>query len=240
LIKKPAASQVTGEYRSNQAKQINKLLVPPVLASSPLPPSSQATHEDMSAFTFTAPIMSDEEARSEMKGLSEEERERVRNDLFGTSSGDKSAAAARSEEGEQSPQEEESDAVRAVRRAIDAIPECEKRAYGEALQRVPHLVQRESPLAAYLRGHGGGSTSDNNWNAQLVARKVVQYWTVRTKLFGGEKAHLPMTLGGAIAADDLQYFDKGAFVFPLPDDKRGRPVLFYDRIRSTKDVVPST
>ena len=67
---------------------------------------------------------------------------------------------------------------------------------------------------------------------QAAAKRLVSHWKNRRILFGEQRAFLPMTLAGAMK-DDLPEVKQG-YVRRLPNDKNGRPVLFVDRVGSTK------
>jgi hypothetical protein len=170
----------------------------------------------MSAFTFTAPIVTEEEEREERAALTDEERLRLNLDVYG---------------GEQFvPETEEmlENGVVLLRQALQDIPDTEKAAYLEALEIAPLLVERESNPVAFLRCE--------KYDAWAAARRLVEYWDVRKKTFGAERAFLPMTQAGAMA-EDMEYVEKALFVM-LPDDDHDRAVFHWDRIRSTRSVAP--
>jgi hypothetical protein len=170
----------------------------------------------MSTFTFTAPIVTEEEEREERAALSDEERLRLKLDVYG---------------GEQFvPETEEmlENGVVLLREALQDIPDAEKEAYLEALQKSPLLVEMESNPVAFIRCE--------SYDAWAAARRLVEYWDIRKMLFGAERAFLPMTQSGAMA-EDMEYLEKALFVV-LPDDKHERAVLHWDRIRSTVAFAP--
>jgi hypothetical protein len=55
-------------------------------------------------------------------------------------------------------------------------------------------------------------------------------------VFGPERAFLLKTQAGAML-EDMEYLQKGLYLI-LADDKVGRSVVFWDRIRSTSIVIP--
>lgn len=67
---------------------------------------------------------------------------------------------------------------------------------------------------------------------QAAAERLATHWSVRREIFGDERAFLPMTLAGAMK-DDLFQVQQG-YVTPMANDEHGRPVLFLDRVGSTK------
>ena len=170
----------------------------------------------MSAFTFTAPIVTVEDERLELAALTDDERERLRKDVYG---------------GEQLVTETEEmlkNGTRILCEALLAIPDEEKAAYLEALEIAPLLVERESDPVAFLRCE--------KYDAVSAARRLVVYWDIRKKTFGAERAFLPMTQSGAMAAD-MEYLEK-ALIVMLPDDEHERAVYHWDRIRCIRSVAP--
>ena len=170
----------------------------------------------MSAFTFTAPIVTEEEEQAERDALTEEERRRIEKDLYG-------------EETEIIETEELlNNGLIMIQEALDALPLGLKTDYMRACEISPDLVERESPFIRFLRV--------SEWDAWMAAERLVNYWKVRVKIFGSDRAFLPMTLDGALT-EDVPYLEK-AVIFRLPSDKWGRPVLFFDRIRCVKEIAP--
>lgn len=170
----------------------------------------------MSAFTFTAPIHTDDDERTEHASLTEEERDRYRAEVYGTDS----------------HLAETEDMIRngleLLQRALDDMPSELKQDYQEAVEQVPDLVRAESPAIEFLR-----VTRYDAWEA---ARRLVEYWSTRKQVFGPDRSLTPMTLEGAMA-EDVKYLEK-AVLYVLEDDQHERPVVFYDRMRCTKDVIP--
>jgi hypothetical protein len=112
--------------------------------------------------------------------------------------------------------------------ALQAIPDTDKLSYLEAVERAPMLVQRESDPAAFLRCE--------KYDSWAAAHRLVKYWNVQKMVFGPERAFLPMTQAGAML-EDMEYLRKGLYLV-LADDKFGRSVVYWDRIRSTSIVIP--
>jgi hypothetical protein len=96
-----------------------------------------------------------------------------------------------------------------------------------SVERVPHLVERESNSIALLRCQ--------TFDAWAAASRLVAYWKLRKSTFGADRAFLPMTLHGAMA-EDLDAFRTGVFQI-LPNDEKGRAVLFFDRIRAVRSII---
>jgi hypothetical protein len=165
---------------------------------------------------FTAPIVTPEDEQAERQALTNEERQRLYEELYGVED-----------------EIEETDilmenALLLLQEALTEIPDAAKQAYLEASERAPLLVERESDPISFLRCE--------KYDAWAAARRLVAYWEVRKKFFGPDRAFLPMTQSGAMA-EDMEYSEK-ALATILPDDDQGRPVFCRDRIRSTADVIP--
>jgi hypothetical protein len=159
-------------------------------------------------FSFTAPIITEVEERAEREALTAEERIAIENDLFGTE--DVAAETPKMI----------ANGLTMMHAALLEIPTARKAEYLHALDQVPHLVQSESILVAFLRAE--------NYDAWAAAERLVEHWKLRKKVFA-DKAFLPMTLEGAMA-EEVENFEHGA-VRLLPDDQKGRAVIFFDRIR---------
>jgi hypothetical protein len=170
----------------------------------------------MSAFSFTAPYISDEEEKAERGALTEDERQAIHHDLYGDADDDL-------EENESMLQ----DGLLLLQEAIEEIPVEQKLDYLEALGRVPDLVENESSPVAFLRAQ--------RFDSWAAASHLVAYWKQRKICFGETRAFLPMTLQGAIA-EDVESLEKGICQI-LVDDKNGRMVFFLDRIRAVRDVI---
>lgn len=168
----------------------------------------------MSAFTYTAPTISLEERQAEREALSDSERMQLEYDLYGPTD------------------EKRLDdvninlAVESFQESVESI--LKKEEYLRAKAAVPELVEQESPAIALLKA--------TNWQAADAAKRLVDYWKLRVRVFGEERAFLPMSVDGAIR-DDLEHLRK-AFVFQLDYDKTGRAVVFFDRVRCIPEVAP--
>jgi len=113
--------------------------------------------------------------------------------------------------------------VELLEEVLDVMPLHEKSDYAEASQRVPFLVETESPPARFF--------SCTDLNASKAARLLVSYWDVRRQLFG-ERTFLPLTLSGknALTHEDLSALNQG-YTTILPSDSSGRPVVCLDHSR---------
>ena len=101
-------------------------------------------------------------------------------------------------------------------------------AYCQALTKVPHLVRWESDPVRFLHSAQG--------NVAQAATRLIQYWEERYRLFGPDRAFLPLTLTGqgALNETDIALLQSGLLTF-LPRDSAGRTVLFFDTTVRTTD-----
>lgn len=79
---------------------------------------------------------------------------------------------------------------------IDYFMYDDKQAYLEALERCPGVVETESNPLFFLRA--------TNFDPEKAARKCVQNWQARKRIFGDDRAFLPMKLGQAISEADME------------------------------------
>jgi hypothetical protein len=165
---------------------------------------------------FTAPTVTPDDEQAERKALIEEESQRIYEEVYGSEV----------EIIETDAMLEKASLL--LQEALNEIPEAEKQADLEALQRAPLLVERESDPISFLRCE--------NYDAWAAASPLVAYWEARKKLFGPDRAFLPMTQTGAMA-EDMEY-SKKALATMLPDDDHGRPVVCWDRTRTSAAVAP--
>ena len=93
----------------------------------------------MPAFSFTAPQITEEDERREKEALTQEERKRLEDDLYGSNDLD------------EHPEMTETAAAYCLQQAMMQIPAEQKEAYLEALERAPELVAKESPAIAFMR-----------------------------------------------------------------------------------------
>jgi hypothetical protein len=182
----------------------------------------------MSAFTFTAPVITEQDVAAEWEAMSESERAQILAEKYGEhrSLTDSVGEVATAEDETKNHQ----DGLKIMMDAIQASSSSDKEAYLQAVQQCsPELLRRESNFEHFL-----ACEKHDPWAA---ARRVLLYWTVRRELFG-KVCYQPLTLEGAMK-DDVEYLKKG-FMYLLLPDCHGRPVLFADRIRMTKRVVSRT
>ena len=115
-----------------------------------------------------------------------------------------------------------------IRSHVDEIirsstfPMEEKEAYMEAVTRDEALIPTESDPIQYVRFC--------NYDLWAGARRLCVYWTERLKLFGPQRAFLPLTITGTGALDpsDVLAFHIG-FASVLPCTKCGKLVIWFDR-----------
>ena len=114
---------------------------------------------------------------------------------------------------------------------LNLVPIQDKTALLHACMVCPALVQRESPPLRFLEFEG--------FNYYAAAARWAKYWDLRFKLFGPDRAFLPIadfTGNGAISADLVDYIASGVAVVLPPDDQQ-RPVLFCDRSRIPSECL---
>jgi hypothetical protein len=174
----------------------------------------------MPVFSFTAPAISEEEEKAEREALSVEERKQVHDDLFGTEDKDDDV-----------PETTEmlENCLNLFREALEQIPDNSKQEYLEAMERAPEVVRQETDPVAFLRSQ--------HYDAWSAAARLVAYWEIRKQIFGPDRFVLPMTLDGAMA-DSAEAFSKGTIMI-LPDDRKGRAVVYCDRIRAVVRSIVS-
>jgi hypothetical protein len=178
---------------------------------------------DVRASASRVPYISLEEERQEVADLTDDERRRIRLDLYGV--GDAETTADQPKMAAVSTEF----ALAAYRKALSALMIQNSTAYETACQMCPDLVESESNPLDFLRCEDGDAVS--------AADRAVRYWDWRLRFFGEERAFLPMTLEGAMRADCVNL--RKGFIFPVPQpDRYGRSVVFIDRIRANKCVAP--
>ncbi|KAL7569316.1 hypothetical protein ACA910_016859 [Epithemia clementina (nom. ined.)] len=163
-------------------------------------------------FTFTAPIVSEEDEKRELEELSEREAAALRDDVYGNHSHHNSTTI---------PDRVYSEGIRFVEEAIDSMEDSKKEAFVTARKLLPDRLDKECPFRAYL--------DYTNFDVWKAADLIVNYWTLRRYVFGSQRAFMPMTLDGAMAEDKECLAD--GVMMHVEDDDRGRPVHFYDRVR---------
>mmetsp|Transcript_15942 Transcript_15942/g.24826 ORF Transcript_15942/g.24826 Transcript_15942/m.24826 type:complete len:313 (+) Transcript_15942:73-1011(+) len=166
----------------------------------------------MAAFSYSAPRFTEEDLQQEILSLSTEERELIDRELKG------SDIIPNDEEDE----ERKESYFSRIEEELEQIPVEDKIEYEEALIHVPELVESESSVMKFLQ--------KQNYNVQAAARNLVSYWEIRVKVFGRDRAFLPMTLGGAMQ-DEFDALSTGFFQI-LGTDAHGRAILFHEKPRA--------
>jgi hypothetical protein len=90
------------------------------------------------SFTYSAPEMSPEEEREELEQLSTEERQKIKDDMYGRGCFEESEEMWPSGSSQ-------------MKEALHMMPVEEKDAYIEALERCPDVVRVETDAIAFLR-----------------------------------------------------------------------------------------
>jgi hypothetical protein len=95
--------------------------------------------------------------------------------------------------------------------------------YERALRQCPHLVESESPAPLFLRLA--------QFDAWAAACHRIHYWKWRVKLFGAERAYLPLTCltgQGVLTRDEVHILRQGG-VMLLPPDATGRTCIYFHK-----------
>ena len=163
----------------------------------------------MSAFSFTAPLFTEQDSIKERASIKEEVIQQIENECRGHSISDL----------EETPEMIE-EAIQDMARHLAAIDN--KPDYDQALLHVPHLVEQESPFIRFLRCEC--------FCPEKAAQRIVNYWQMRTTLFGN-KAFLPMSLDRALQDDIETMKTIPEAYFATGKDDHGRIVLFSNKNR---------
>lgn len=175
----------------------------------------------MSVFSHAAPTHTPEDEAREKESLGDEGLIEINDGILGINQ------TAERLIGHVETDELKSKGVTELKREIDDIDYDEKEECLEALKHAPNLVENESNPITFLRYH--------KHNPQAAARGLVECWSLRKEIFGDDSFPLPMTLHGAMA-DCRSLLELGVFAL-VPDDRFGRSVFFFDRIKMLPEVT---
>ena len=121
-----------------------------------------------------------------------------------------------------------------VRRHVDTVIRCmppqQTQAYLEAMHRDPELVYTETDPLPFVRFC--------NYDIWGGAKRLCLYWRERKRLFGPERAFLPLTLTGtgALTQEDLLTLRAGVPAL-LPDAITGHKCILFDRSKRISNVT---
>ena len=103
----------------------------------------------------------------------------------------------------------------------------DSQAYMEAMQKCPDLVETETDPIQFVRCC--------DYDILNAAKRLCMYWTERVKLFGSQRAFLPLVLTGtgALTPEDVHTIHAG-YPAILPDTTTGRKVILEDRSNWTR------
>ncbi|KAL7580682.1 hypothetical protein ACA910_002194 [Epithemia clementina (nom. ined.)] len=118
-----------------------------------------------------------------------------------------------------------------IRSNNSILPRHETLAYLEAMAKDPELVYEESDPLQFVRYC--------KYDLWAGAKRLCMYWTERRRLFGPQRAFLPLTLTGtgALTPEDVHNLHAG-YPAILPDTVTGRKCVLIDRnnwIRTATD-----
>lgn len=158
-------------------------------------------------FSCTAPVITEADEQAERAALTKAESLAIESDLYGYT---------------ETPTQERFNLPN-LQASLAEMQEClqaisRKDDYQQALQH--NLVERESNPIRFLRSE--------EFHPAAAAQRVVEYWKLRKKAFGAD-AYLPLTLDAALEPQ-VEFLRRGAVRW-LPNDEKGRLVLFMDRVR---------
>ncbi|KAL7580648.1 hypothetical protein ACA910_002161 [Epithemia clementina (nom. ined.)] len=120
---------------------------------------------------------------------------------------------------------------RHVKFVLESMPPEETAAYFQALSKDAALVLEESDPLIFVRAC--------QYNVFAGVKRLCCYWTERLKLFGPERAFLPLTLTGtgALTHQDLLSLRAG-FPALLPDASTGHKCVLFDRRNKVPHATP--
>jgi hypothetical protein len=174
----------------------------------------------MSILSITAPQFTPEDERLEEEELTHEEKEAAKRDVYGEAQLHPGTAA--SSDAHERTHEEVANILQEFHRYLGALEPEEKGAFLEAVERVPDLVDLESPPQDFLIAE--------NYNTWAAAERAVNYWELRAWLFG-ERAWLPMTStgNGCLNEEDCALLETGfCSILDENADMSGRGVLCFE------------
>ena len=121
-----------------------------------------------------------------------------------------------------------SQALEEFHEILTSIPEEEKGAYLQALERCPELIERESNPRLFLRY--------KDFQVWAAVQTFIDHWELRYEIFKDD-AFLPInfTGRGAVPERDIALLEKGEFCF-LPDDIQGNPTMMIHPPKTTPDL----
>ncbi|KAL3905494.1 MAG: hypothetical protein SGILL_009656 [Bacillariaceae sp.] len=174
----------------------------------------------MSILSITAPQFTPEDERLEQEELTPEETEAAKIDLLGEALLDESTRS--SLDASVRTDEEVANILQEFHEGLAALEPEEKAAFLEAMEKVPRLVDLESPPLDFVTAE--------NYNTWAAAERAVNYWELRAWLFG-ERAWLPMTStgNGCLSKEDCALLETGfCSILDENADASGRGVLCFE------------
>jgi hypothetical protein len=181
----------------------------------------------MSVLSITAPQFTSEDERLEQETYTPIELDAAQNDILGhTSLKDHNDDDYDDDDDDPPLEEEEQEHVlqQALQQALQEIPVEEKDAYLEAMERVPQLVDLESPPHLFLKAE--------HYEPWAAAERLVNYWELRRWLFG-DRAWLPVTStgNGTLCEEDVELLKTGFCTLLDEDDASHRGVICFQVTR---------
>ena len=215
--------QGTGEpaRKSTRIRSVPNTDLPPV-----------GTDENVSEFVLSALGLSarekftEEQSREEKANMTDHERARLLSDLFGKYCSTQQNKKCRKD----LKMDDITFLVKQMRVELEQIPKDKKDALIEAQVNCPAEEFSDARLERFLRCEGMDVTRG--------ARRFVNYWECRRQVFGREKYLMSMTLSEALC-DDRVALETGVFSLLPRRDLSGRPILYMDPSRHTREAYTS-
>lgn len=113
------------------------------------------------------------------------------------------------------PPEQIASVIKLLNDEIAAIPESNRAAMKQSEEK--GYVMSDTEKATFLQSE--------DWNPAAAAKRIVRNWDERLRLFGPEKAYLPLTLEGALR-DDIEVLETGFVQVTDALDDALRGILF--------------
>ena len=219
----------------------------------------------MSAFSFTAPFITEEEEVAERQALPVTERERIHGDVYGKLPAN--SAAGFMPEPLLLSDDKLTEKVNELRQVLQLLVSNEGRA--DNRQGEGENSNNDTDAASYPRNIPDATTTttttrfyrqarevaadvvdaetdlvaflrvhqeEDDYDVGQAAQRIDRYWQLRTELFGEERAYRPLTLADGMQPEANLMALGLAWVLPQPD-QHGRAVLFIDRTRFTQRVA---
>lgn len=219
-----------GKQAHNEEMTNSNASIP--LERNSLPPPNATDDEEVSEYILSMLSLSgrrkitEEQFSLEQASVTDEEKAKLLCDLFG-----KYCSIHQNKRAKRDLSADEvAFLVAQMRLEIDMIPDADKSALLEALQKCRSDEFSDERLERFLRCEG--------MDVKLGARRFVSYWQCRREVFGRDKFTMRMTFGEALK-DDLVALQTCTYCLLPQRDRSGRQILYLDPARHTRDGYDS-